>query len=97
MTVAWMLSTMVTFGALFFSGIALPIIPWLAARAGEEGAMGVIPYLLLAVATVTGTVSIVLMACTLRLRRTPPPRPIIIASAVICTFPLGVHLVLAVW
>ena len=90
MTVAWMLSTMVTFGALVFAGIAL-----LAAQAGEIGAMVVIPQLLLAVATVTGTVSIILMACAIRYRRTPPPRLIIVASTVICFFPFGVHLLLA--
>ena len=58
--------------------------------------MRVIPYLLLAVATVTGTVSIVLMGCTIRFRRSPPPRPIIIASTMICCFPFGMHLLLAV-
>jgi len=96
MTVAWMLSTVVTFGALFFSGLAYLAVPQLTVQAGEAGALGVIPALLLAVATVTGIVSAVLMGCAIRYRRTPAPRAIIIASTVICFFPFAVHLYLAV-
>lgn len=95
MTVAWMLSTMVTLGAWLFAGIALLVVPRLAAQAGGMGAMGVIPQLLLAVATVTGTVSLILMACTLRYRRSPPPRPVIVVATAICLFPFVVHLLSA--
>ena len=92
LTVAWTLSTMVTLCALFSAGFALLTIPLLA---GDIGPLGIMPRLLLAVATVTGTVSFILMACTLRFRRSPPPRLIVIVSTAICFFPLGVHLLLA--
>lgn len=94
-TVAWMLCTMVTLGALVFSGIAALTVPRLAFRAGDVGAMGVIPGLLLAIATVTGSVAIILMGITIRIRRSPPPRLILAGSTVICFFPFGVHLLLA--
>jgi len=96
MTVAWMLSTMVTLGALVCAGIAWLTIPLLAAQAGEIGALGVIPHLLLVVATLTGTVSLILMVCAVRFRRVPPPRVIIVVSTAICFFPFGVYLMLAV-
>lgn len=94
MTVAWMLSTTVTFGALFFAGVALLTLPYMVARAGEAGALSAIPHLLLAVATVTGTVSILLMGCAIRYRRTPPPPMIIVISAMICFCPFAIHLLL---
>jgi len=93
-TVAWMLSTMVTLGALVLAGIAWLTIPLLASQGGEIGTMEVIPGLLLFVATVTGTVSIILMVCAVRFRRTMPPRSIIVVSTVICFIPFGVLLLL---
>ncbi len=94
-TVAWMLCTMVTFGALVFAGIAALAVPRLASRAGDVGALGVIPGLLLAIATVIGSVAIILMGITIRIRRSPPPRLIIAGSIVICFVPFGVHVLLA--
>jgi len=94
LTVAWMLSTMVTLGALVFSGIGMLVVPLLADQAGEAGALGVIPPLLLFVATVTGIVSLILMACAIRFRRSPPPRPVIIVSTAICLLPFGAHVLL---
>jgi hypothetical protein len=96
-TAAWMLCTIVTLGALVLGGIVWLAMPLVASQAGEFGTMGVIPPLLLFVATVTGTVSIILMFCAMRFRRIPPPRSIIIASAVICLLPFGVRLLLEVW
>lgn len=95
MTVAWMLCTLVTFGALVFSAVAALAVPRLALRAGDVGAIDVIPGLLLAIATLTGTISIILMGITIRIRRTPPPRLIIAGSTVIGFVPFGVHLLLA--
>jgi hypothetical protein len=95
-TVAWMLSSMVTFGALVLSGIAWLTIPLLTAQAIEVGSIGIIPRLLLFVATVTGSVSIITMLCAVRLRKVAPPRAVIIASSVICIFPYGVYLLMAV-
>jgi len=94
-TVAWMLSTMVTLGALGLSGLVWLTIPLLADRPEGIGTIGVIPRLLLFVATVTGTVSIILMSCAIRFRRVPPPRAIIIASAAICLGPFVVQLLMA--
>ncbi len=95
-TVAWMLSTMVTLGAVGLAGCVWLALPLLADQAEGIGTIGLIPRMLLFVATVTGTVSFIMMACAIRLRRVPPPRAIIIASAAICCCPFGVHLLIAV-
>ena len=58
LTVAWMLSTMVALGAMVFSGIARLTITQLSSQPGEIGAMEAVPHLLLAVATLTGVVSL---------------------------------------
>ncbi len=96
MTVAWMLSTMVTCGALGIAGLVVLAMRLSGADPAALGTMRVIPSLLLAIATVTGTVSLILMGCTLAYRKYPPPRPVVIFSTATCCLPFIVHLALAV-
>ena len=94
-TVAWMLSTLVTLGALVLSGLVLAALPWLADDPTELGPMRLLPGLMLIVATITATVAMILMAIALRFRRSRPPRLIIVVATVICMSPFGLYLLLA--
>lgn len=89
-----MLTTLVTFGALCVSGIGAAAMALTASPDGQVGPIQLIPGLLLAIATLTAVIGLVLQACTLQIRKTPPPRPVTIGAAIICLLPFGIHLIL---
>lgn len=74
-TVAWMLSMLVTVAAEFF-GSAVWIALVLAGQGGVARPVLLIPSLMLFIATVTGLLCLVLIRPVHRWRRVPPPRAI---------------------
>ena len=91
-TVAWMLSMLVTVAAELLGGAV-----WVALALADSGGVALpvllIPSLMLFIATVTGFLCLVLTKPVYRLRRVPPPSPITKFGIIVGVLPLVAWLI----
>ena len=87
-TVAWMLSTLVTLAALVVAGAGWLLILLIVDADEITRQTVLLPALLLYLALITGIVCLILSPLAHRVRRVPPPRSVTIVAAVVGTAPL---------
>ena len=88
-TVAWMLTLLAT----LLAEVSSSIVRMVALRQAEPGKLGMLANLLFFIAVVSGIATVLLTPLTLSLRRTPPPRPLVVAAVVVGLLPLAVLLI----
>lgn len=81
---AWMLSLLATFIAEVL-GILIQLLTW---RIGVSDRLQILAGTLLVVALVAGLVTLLLTPLTLKLRTTPPPRPIVVSALIAGIIPI---------
>ena len=85
-TIGWMLATMTT----LICEVGSVAVRWIAGYVPSQPGLFVFSDLLLFVALVSGTVSLLLMLLVLRVRISPPPREIVAGSVLIALAPWAV-------
>ena len=95
-TVAWMLSTLVTLAAECLAGIGFVLIAVF--TGGEEvgGLTAMLVGLLSYIALITGIVCLLLAPITHKVRKVPPPRSVTVVAAVIGAAPLAALVLLSI-
>ena len=96
LTVAWMLTLLSTAAALVVAIAAWVLMLAFPAAAGQVHPLGSLPGTLTFVAAATGVLCLILTVAANRARKSPAPRAITIAAALIGTAPLVVIAILAV-
>jgi hypothetical protein len=80
-TVAWMMATVASAAALILMVTAYVAIRWLTPDNAAPQTLAAIPGLLLFVAVVTGSLSLILIPIVYQLRPSPPPTAVTVGSA----------------
>jgi hypothetical protein len=93
-TVGWMLTTLATVAAQIVGGITLVVAAMADDPQRAPLLLRVAPGLMMFISVVTGLVGLALVPVVLRLRLTPPPRPIIVGVILINLSPLVIVAIL---
>lgn len=94
-TVAWMLSTLVTLAAECLAGVGFLLLDP-PADPDDVRLATLLPALLLYISIITGIVCLLLSPITHRVRKVPPPRSVTVVAAIIGSAPLVTLVVLSI-
>jgi hypothetical protein len=95
-TVAWMMSALAAFLGTALSTISYAALFFTARDGRITTPMVTIPFLLFFISGITGAICLLLTPVALKLRRSPPPKPVTIFAVFFGAAPLIAAIVLAV-